>query len=237
MTTAETSVSEVKLGKYHLIVLAYFLLIVLGQYLLAHKYIVYIPAEWQSLATVTAVVFGIFQSLFTVAIIPLGMMFILCWLYLIDIKPRVRSLYPIVVTSLVPYLLLLVLAVIYVTFFVKVNIQPAAEFEKTINLIKEDIANITRQKSPVARFGFIAALLSIGLCAYLLHERLKLKSLMAESSKLWPRWLVRLHERVNLSVIIAVLIPLTFAGSLFVFNRLSGLIAVNLAEKLKLPQP
>lgn len=228
---------EVKLTKYNLAVLAYFLLLMTTQYALAYKYLLFIPEKWRGVATVSTLVFFGFQALFMVAVIPLGMAFIYSWLYLIDIRASVKSLYPIVVTSLTPFYVLLGVMIVYGVFFLQVSLEPTEDVQRLSEMIRADVDRQVRSGAfPLSRLGMVAAVISIVLCAYLLYKRLALRSLVTQHLSQWPSWLGVLHRRLDLGAVIAVLIPLTFVGSLFVFQKLSGLLATNVMEKL-IPQP
>jgi len=234
----QAPVPDVKLARYNIAVLAYFLLLMATQYALAYKYLLYIPEKWRGVATVSTLVFFGFQSLFMVAVIPLGMAFIFSWLYLIDIRASVKSLYPIVVTSLTPFYLLLGLMIVYGVFFLQVSLEPTDDVQRLSEMIRADVnRQITSGAFPLSRLGSVAAVTSVGLCAYLLYRRLDLRSLVAEQLGQWPSWLGVVHRRLNLGAIIAALIPLTFVGSLLVFQKLSGLLATNVLEKLNLQPP
>lgn len=227
---------DVKLTRYNLAVLAYFLLLMTTQYALAYKYLLFIPEKWRGVATMSTFVFFGFQALFMVAVIPLGMAFIYSWLYLIDIRASVKSLYPIVVTSLTPFYILLGVMIVYGVFFLQVNLQPTEDVQRLSEMIRADVERQVRSGAfPLSRLGPVAALLSILLCAYLLYKRLDLRPLVARQLSQWPSWLGAIDRRANLGAIIAALIPLTFAGSLFIFQKLSGLLATNVMDKLLHP--
>jgi hypothetical protein len=239
MTPVEVGGTDVKLWKYHLLVLSYFLLALVGQYLILYKYIAVIPSEYQGMLGVTMVVIYGFQALFMVALVPLCMVFIFSSLYLIDIKAKVKSLYPIVVTSLIPFLILMAIIAAYALLALEVRIEPTEDMQKLANLIKADIDTQLLARRPLfTGLAMVAGLASITMCAYQLHHKLALKGLLASPLQTWPRWMQRLHERYNLSPVIATLIPLSFAASLYLFQKLSGLAAGNVFEKLRgLSQP
>ena len=227
---------EVKLTRYNLAVLAYFLLLMTTQYALAYKYLLFIPEKWRAVATTSTLVFFGFQALFMVAVIPLGMAFIYSWLYLIDIRASVKSLYPIVVTSLTPFYILLGVMIVYGVFFLQVSLEPTEDVQRLSEMIRADVDRQVRSGAfPLSRLGLVAAVTSILICAYLLYKRLDLKSLVERQLSQWPSWLSLVDRRLNLGALIAALIPLTFVGALFVFQRLSGLLATNVMEKLLHP--
>lgn len=227
---------EVNLTRYNLAVLAYFLLLMATQYALAYKYLLFIPEKWRGVATVSTLVFFGFQALFMVAVIPLGMAFIYSWLYLIDIRASVKNLYPIVVTSLTPFYILLGVMIVYGVFFLQVSLEPTDNVQRLSEMIRADVDRQVRSGAfPLSRLGPVAAVTSILICAYLLYKRLDLKSLVERQLNQWPSWLSLIDRRLNLGALIAALIPLTFVGALFVFQKLSGLLATNVMEKLLQP--
>jgi hypothetical protein len=239
MTPVEIAAKKVNLLKYNILVLIYFTLALMGPYVLFRSYIPYIPSEWQWTLIITMFVIYGFEAVFLVAVIPLGMVFISSWLYLVDIKAKVRSLYPVVVTSLIPFLILLSLIVIFGLFFVKATLEPTQDIPKLAELIKADIdRQLTPRKPLFSALAMVASLASVLICARQLHKDLNLKSVLASPLQTWPGWMQRLHERHNLSAVIATLIPLTFAGSLFLFQKLSTLVSGDFLEKLQnLPRP
>jgi|DewCreStandDraft_5_1066085.scaffolds.fasta_scaffold00162_7 MFS family permease len=230
----ETPVEELRLRRYHLMVLLYFVGLFLAQYAVAYRYAGAFPAEWRGLFLMTVVMFFLFQSLFMVAVVPLGMLFIYCWLYLIDIRARARSLYAIVATSLLPFLVLLGLILIYVVAIMDVHVPPTSDIQKLNELIRADLMS---KRFPVRGLGLAAAILSVLICAYQIRQRLGLSGLLRQRVRSGPTWLQRVAERVDLSVVVALLIPLTFVGSLYAFNRVGSALAGNVWEKLNLPIP
>jgi hypothetical protein len=234
MAMLETPAEELRLKRYHLLVLLYFLGLFLAQYSVAYRYAGAFPAEWRGLFLMTVVMFFLFQALFMTAVIPLGMLFIYCWLYLIDIKARARSLYSIVAVSLLPFLILLAVILIYTVFLMDVRVPPTADIQKLGELIRADLM---RQPFPVRESSMAAAIASALICAHQIRKRLALRELLRQRVQGGPTWLQSMARRVDLSVIVALLIPLTFAGSLYLFNRMGSAIAGNFWEKLNLPMP
>ncbi len=234
MALLETPAEEVRLKRYHVITLLYFLGLFLAQYLVAYRYAGAFPAEWRGLFLMTVAIFFLFQALFMAAIVPLGMVFIYCWLYLIDIKARARSLYGIVTTSLLPFLVLLGVILIYVGFIMEVRVPPTEDIAKLTELIRADLMS---KRFPVRGLGLAAAVASTLLCAHEIRRRLALRELLRLRLQGGPAWLRALSQKVDLSMIVALLIPLTFAGSLYAFNRMGGAIAGNFWEKFNLPMP
>jgi len=234
MTIVETPADAGSLRKYHLMVLAYFLGVLLAQLLVAYRYADAFPSEWRGLFLMTVFMFFLFQSVFMVAIVPLGMTFIYCWLYLIDIKARVRSLYAIVATALLPFLILLAVILVYVSVIMEVRVPPTQDVERLAELIRADLMS---KRFPVRELGLGAGIASILICAHQIRQRLALGELLRQRLQHGPTWLQRLSEKVDVSVIVALLIPLTFVGSLYAFNRVGSAIAGNFWEKLNLPMP
>jgi len=234
MTVVETPAEAGSLKRYHVMVLAYFLGILLVQMLLAYRYADAFPPQWRGLFLMTVFMFFLFQAVFTVAIVPLGMMFIYCWLYLIDIKARARSLYAIVATSLLPFLLFLAAALIYVAFVMDVHVPPTEDVQRLTELIRADLMS---KPFPVRELGTGAGIASILICAHQIRRRLALGEILRERLHRGPIWLRRVSGKIDLSLIVALLIPLTFVGSLYAFNRVGSAIAGNFWEKLNLPVP
>ncbi|MCS6816566.1 MAG: hypothetical protein N0A16_02790 [Blastocatellia bacterium] len=234
MNVVETPAEAGPLKRYHVLVLAYFLSVLMVQLAVAYRYIGLFPPEWRGLFAMTVLMFFLFQSFFMVAVVPLGMTFIYCWLYLIDIKARVRSLYAIVAASLLPFVLLLAISLIYVALIMDVRVPPTQDVQELAELIRADLMS---KRFPIRGLGAAAAIASVLICAYEIRRRLALGELLRRRIEQGPAWLQRLSGKVDLSVIVALLIPLTFAGSLYLFNRVGSAIAGNFWEKLNLPVP
>jgi len=234
MAVVETPAEAGSLKRYHVMVLAYFLGILLAQLSVAYRYIDSFPPQWRGLFMMTVFMFFLFQSFFMVAIVPLGMTFIYCWLYLIDIKARARSLYAIMAMSLLPFLVLIAVVLVYVVFIMEVRVSPMEDLQQLAESIRADIMS---KRFPVRELGVVTSIASALICAHQIRRRLALGELLRKRIEQGPSWLQRISQKVDLSVVVALLIPLTFVGSLYVFNRVGGAIAGNFWEKLNLPMP
>lgn len=234
MAVVETPAEAGSLKRYHVMVLAYFLGVLLAQLSVAYRYMDSFPPQWRGLFMMTVLLFFLFQSFFVVAVVPLGMTFIYCWLYLIDIKARARSLYAIMATSLLPFLALIVVVLVYVIFLMETHVPPTEDVQQLAESIRADIMS---KRFPIRELGIVASIASMLICAHQIRRRLALGELLRRRIEQGPAWLQRLSGKVDVSVIVALLIPLTFVGSLYAFNRVGSTIAGNFWEKLNLPMP
>ncbi|MBI3951383.1 MAG: hypothetical protein HY314_13110 [Acidobacteria bacterium] len=224
-TPSAQPAERVSLARYHLIVLAFFLLSWLAQYVALAKYLPYIPEKVRGLIQAVFLTFFAVNSGFYLSLIPLGMVFIFCWLYLMNIQVDLRKLYQIVVISILP-LLLLMLGLLLQALFMKVNVSMAERLrdifgtmlenpQQTVShpAIKAQMDEIIKARqqefSGVGYFSLAAAALSCLVCGHLLYKRLKLAA--------WR----------------AVLIPVSFAVSIALVRALTTSGSSNLMERIK----
>jgi hypothetical protein len=249
MTTMSTTqitqpTEKIRLAKYHLIVLTFFIFTLFANYAAVAQYLRFFPEEYQKLGKAVILFLFAVQSGFLISAIPLGVVFIFGWLYLMDVKVNVKRLYQIVVISTLPVLLLMVGLTLRVTFFVELDPAMAARLSElsqaTMQDVKQNVPNSPHaaelaelmkvQQEKVAgpavsmklpllgkvvefrrqqAYLYVAVILSCLLCGYLLHQRLKLKTLMA------------------------MLIPLTFVGSVFILRTVVAVGSSPLTDSLK----
>jgi len=218
---------RIRLAKYHLIVLTFFIFTLFAQYIPFLKYARFLPEDYQMLIKAAALTLYAVQSGFLISAIPLGVVFIFGWLYLMDVKVDVKRLYQIVVISTVPLLVLMVGLILHAALFLKLDPATAERLSELSQAIARDIQQNNpsplhteeltalikgqqeRLAKPMGYLGYAAVALCCLLCGYLLHRRLKLKA------------------------VIAWLIPAAFAGSVFILRIITTAGASPLADRLK----
>ncbi len=212
--------------KYHLIVMTFFLLSWFAQYAAFAKYFPYVPEKIRGL--LQAIFFTLFaiNSGFYISLVPLGMVFIFCWLYLMDVQVDLRRLYQIVVTSIIPLLLLMLGLLLYTLLFMPVESGVAQRLTDVFNTIlnnpqqtasdpvikaqMEELVGARQQDYAFLKpYWFVAAGLSCLICGHLLHRRLKLAT--------WR----------------AILIPFSFAVAILVTRTLTNTGSSQLMDRLK----
>jgi hypothetical protein len=231
MSTAEIAaaaaqpVNKISIAKYHLIVLAFFLLSWSAQYAAMAKYLPYIPEKIRGLIQAIFLTVFAVNSGFYISVIPLGIVFIFCWLYLMDVQVDLRKLYQIVVISILPLLLLMLGLLIHSLLFLKVDAaisqrltqvfntvleNPQSASNPAINAQMQDLIKARQQGSAGVKYFFYgAAGLSCLVCGHLLYRRLKLAA--------WR----------------AMLIPVTFALSIVVVRTITSTGSSKLMDHLK----
>lgn len=210
MSTAEITTptsqppDKVSLGRYHLIVLAFFLINWSAQYSGVAKIFPYLPEQFRDLIRVLVLTLTGVSSGIEVCSVPLGTVFIFSWLYLANVQVDVRQLYQIVVISILPLLLLSLGLLIYVLFFMKIDAATSQQLTEILNYFNAALSNAQPQQSltdPAIKaqmdrviaarqqelavfkyFSLTAAALSSLVCGYFLHRRLKLAA--------WHAWLI-----------------------------------------------
>jgi hypothetical protein len=209
-----------------LIVLAFFLLTWYAQYATLAKYLPYIPEKIRGLIQAVFLTIFAVNSGFYLSLIPLGMVFIFCWLYLNNVQVDLRKLYQIAVLSILPFFLLMLGSLIYTLLFMKVepsvsqrltevfsavldNPQQTAS-DPTIRAKMDELIKARQQQSETMKYLEIAATtLSCLLCGYLLYARLKLAA--------WKAWLI----------------PATFAVSIGLVRTIAAGGSGQLMDRLK----
>ncbi len=192
--SVNVAAKEASVAKYNLLIFGYFALIITSQFVLARQYVRLLPEELRGLLNAIMVLgFGVQSSLF-VAVIPLAMVFIFGWLYLSDIRVRVRQLYPIVVIAVAPLLVFYIGAMVFL--LTARGIDPSALARMTVvsrqiqteiastndatkvnpahleelgTLLKDDT---TRRWKPIYRLVPLPLALSCLTCGWLLRRRL-----------------------------------------------------------------
>jgi hypothetical protein len=214
------------LMKYHLMVLAFFVLSWVAQYAGLNKYLPFVPENVRGLLQAIFALFFAVNSGFYLSLVPLGMVFIFCWLYLMDTHVDLRKLYQIVVISLIPLLLFMLGLWLYTVLFMTVDpsvsqkladvfssmlsdpnqstIDPAtqAKMEELLKAKQQDTANLTP-------FWIGAAICSCLTCGHLLYRWLKLAA--------WK----------------AIVIPAAFAVSIVIVRTLTNTGAGSVMDRMK----
>lgn len=222
---------KVALGRYHLIVLAFFLINWSAQYSGVAKIFPYLPEQFRGLIQVLVLTLTGVNSGIEACVVPLGTVFIFSWLYLTNIQADVRQLYQIVVISILPLLLLSLGLLIYVLFFMKIDAATSQRLTEILNYFNTALKNTNSQQKladPAIKarmdeiiagrqqelavfkyFWFAAAALSCGVCGHFLYKRLKLAA--------WKAWLI----------------PATFAVSIGLVRTLAAGGSGKLMDRLK----
>lgn len=231
---AKAPVGErIPLARYHLITAGFFVTTLFAQYVLFLHYLDFLPADLRGLTNAFALVVYAVYSGFMVCIIPLGVVFVFGWLYLMDIQVDVRRLYQIVAISTIPLIVLMVGSIIYGSLFMKVDPAVSQRLTELSTLLLQDV-NQKSTNSAAAKeiaellksqrekyaawmrsFFYLAVAISCLICGHLLHRRIRLAA--------WK----------------AILIPATFALSVGFVRRLAtSASGQQLMDRLKeLMQP
>jgi hypothetical protein len=226
-TTIAKQPERIPIAKYHLIVLVFFAVALLSNYAFFFKFIDFVPEDLRGILNAIIFIMSFTQSGFLVAVIPLGMVFIFGWLYLMDVQVDIRKLYQIAVLSSVPIIVLLFGALLYVLFVLKIDAAMAQQLKDLSAVMLQEIkvnpASASSAEEWTAlvkghRAGYTAVMeylfpgvvgLSCLLCGYFLHKRL------------------------NLVVWKAILIPITFGVSVAFFRMISSAGTGPLKDKLE----
>lgn len=224
---------KIPLARYHLITVAFFVTTLLAQYVLFLHYLDFLPADLRGLTNAFALVVYAVYSGFMVCVIPLGVVFVFGWLYLMDIQVDVRRLYQIVAISTVPLIILMVGSIIYGSLFMRIDPAVSQRLTELSALLMQEVnqksANSTaaqeitellksqreRYATWMRSFFYLAVAASCLVCGHLLHRRIRLAA--------WK----------------AILIPTTFALSVGLVRRITtSASGQQLMDRLKeLMQP
>jgi hypothetical protein len=235
---------KIRLLKYHLVVLAFYVLLLSANYIAILKFARYIPEEFRALLKLVLFGLSAFQFGFLMCVIPLGVVFIFSFLYLTNIKADVRRLYQIVVISTIPWLLMMLGASAQTVLLRGFDAATEARLTELSQAVSQDIKQ-KKTDSPHATelmellktqqekfagpmfevklpfggkvvqvrrqqvFVYVAVGLSCLLCGYLLHRRLNIKTMLA------------------------FVIPIAFAGSIFLMRTLTTTDSGSLTDHIK----
>lgn len=223
-------------ARYNLAVLAFFVITLTSQVLLAHQYIRLLPESLRGMLQAVVVLgFGV-QSALLVAVIPLAMIFIFGWLYLSNVQVKVRQLYPIVVVAISPLIIFMFFSLAYL--LTARSIEPSVR-ERMATLSQSLEQELGGSGDPAkmnpARFQELGTILKDDMTRRWAPIN-KLIPLPLVASCLVCGWM--LTRKLSLGTVRAYLIPATFIVSVVLVRWLSASPSQQMFDRFKnLPHP
>lgn len=204
-----TEVGKSSLVKYHLTLLVFFILSWMAQYAGLNKYLPFVPEQIRGLLrAIFGLIFAV-NSGFYLSLVPLAMVFIFCWLYLMDTHVDLRRLYQIVVLSILPLVVFMLGLLVYTVVFTKVDPEVSQKLTEVFSTMLKNLNQQTVDPATQAK----------------MEELLKAKQ--QETANMTPFWIASaicsclicgrlLYRRLQLAAWKAIVIPTTFAISIMI---------------------
>ncbi|MCS6804407.1 MAG: hypothetical protein RMM98_02770 [Acidobacteriota bacterium] len=221
-----TEEGKSSLLKYHLTLVAFFILSWTAQYAGLNKYLSFVPEQIRGLLQALFSVLFLVNSGFYLSLVPLAMVFIFCWLYLMDTRVDLRKLYQIVVLSILPLAVLMLGLLVYTVVFMKVDPSVSQKLTEVFNTMLSNINQPTIDPATQAK----------------MDELLRAKQ--QETASLTPFWIAAaicsclicgrlLYRRLQLAAWKAFVIPVTFAVSIMLVRMVMNTGGGSVMDRVK----